>query len=177
MNEHMKDVLKQIRKERSNLYSVITVSILFITIISLLPSSHGWNVTTNEPSSIGWRKAILSANVTLNGESEVTLRFNYRENGTEGWINSDTAVISANGTYTIKIDGLSSNTVYQYRGNISYNGSYKNGDIDTFKTLEYADGIRQSAVFLYIFIPLGILRLALSAVMTMGNKEEYGRYR
>lgn len=173
----MKDVLNQIRKERPKFGSVIIVLLLFITITPLLPSIYAQDVTTNEPADIGWTKAVLSANVTLNGESEVTLRFNYRENGTEAWINSDTADISANGTYTIEIEGLSSNTVYQYRANISYIGNYTNGDIETFKTLEYADGIRQSTVFLYIFIPLGILRLALSAVRSMGNKEEYGRYR
>jgi hypothetical protein len=80
-------------------------------------------VTTTGADSITADSAVLNMNYTVGNFSPVQVRFTYKESAGIFWSNTDWASKSETGTYAASLSGLASNTQYDFRAQLRYNGT------------------------------------------------------
>jgi len=80
-------------------------------------------VTTVAPSNVTVNSAILNMNYTVGDFGPVQVRFTYKESAGLFWSNTDWVSKSASGTYAASLGGLSSNTQYDFKAQLKYDGT------------------------------------------------------
>jgi len=107
------------------------------TIISSIPPS----VTAQAASSIGTDSACVNMTYTLGDQSTVDIRFAYRTVGDADWTETSWVAFSTpwvflpgEGIHEETLVGLSSNTAYEFRGELRYDEIVIEGDVLTFTT-------------------------------------------
>ena len=80
-------------------------------------------VTTQAATNITTNSAILNMNYTVGNYSPVQVRFIYKESVGLFWSNTDWVSKSATGTYAASLSGLTSNTQYDFKAQLKYNGT------------------------------------------------------
>ncbi len=79
-------------------------------------------VTTKAATNITANSAILNMNYTVGNFSPVQVRFTYKESAGLLWSNTDWVSESKSGTYAAQLAGLSSNTQYDFKAQLNYDG-------------------------------------------------------
>jgi len=80
-------------------------------------------IATQAATNITANSAILNMNYTVGNYSPVQVRFTYKESASLFWSNTDWVSKSKSGTYAAQITELSSNTQYDFKSQLKYNGT------------------------------------------------------
>ena len=80
-------------------------------------------VTTNAATVVINNGATLNMSYTIGDNITVDVRFGYKKSIDPGWIYTDWVSKSASGTYAKPVSGLVSNTLYNFRSELQYDGS------------------------------------------------------
>jgi len=84
------------------------------------PPPEAPTVTTQAASGISTGSATLHVNYTVGDFSPVQVRFAYKKSTDSAWAYTDWVPKSADGTYAAPLTGLSSNTEYDFKAEITY---------------------------------------------------------
>jgi subtilisin family serine protease len=96
----------------------------------------GFAVSTGTTSNVGETSATLQGSLdNLDGASSADVYFEWRESGASSWNTTSTQTLSATGSFSATISGLTKGTGYEYRavGNAS-DGDSNTGSTATFTT-------------------------------------------
>jgi hypothetical protein len=80
-------------------------------------------VTTKAATNITANSAILNMNYTVGNFSPAQVRFIYKEPAGLFWSSTDWVSQSVSGTYAASLSGLTSNTQYDFKAQLKYNGT------------------------------------------------------
>ncbi len=92
-------------------------------------------VETLAAKNISYDSATLSGDLTEIGlEDNIDTFFSYREKGEEEWSSTSLQEVSNEESFNEEIDSLSSNTEYEFRAEIEWNGKSEKGEVLEFST-------------------------------------------
>ncbi len=93
-------------------------------------------VTTEEATDVTTDSATLNMGFTVGDYSPVEVRFSWREEGTDPWIETTWTSKAADGTHAETLTGLGSDTTYEFKAQLRHNAAVVDGDALTFTTKE-----------------------------------------
>jgi uncharacterized repeat protein (TIGR02543 family) len=91
-------------------------------------------VTTQAASGIGTGSATLHVNYTVGDFSPVEVRFAYKKSTDSAWSSTNWVSKSADGTYAEPLTGLDSDTGYDFKAQLKYDGTVIEGTTLQFTT-------------------------------------------
>ncbi|WP_396610542.1 DNRLRE domain-containing protein [Haloferax sp. S1W] len=95
-------------------------------------------VTTESPSAVGETTATLEGTLTdLGGAASADVSFEYRKVGASNWATTATQTLSATGSFSESVDGLTDGVEYEYRAvATASDGDTATGSVVTFTTTD-----------------------------------------
>ena len=92
------------------------------------------SVTTQAASGVSTDSATLNMNYTVGNYSSVEVCFVYKKSTDSAWSSPDWVSKSAGGTYAKPLTGLDSDTEYEFKAQLKYNGTVIEGTTRQFTT-------------------------------------------
>jgi len=92
------------------------------------------NVTTKPATDVTSDTVTLNMEFTVGDHGPVEVRFNWRESGTDPWVETTWTSKAADGTHAATLTGLDSDTTYDFKAQLEYNSTVIDGSTLQFTT-------------------------------------------